>query len=175
MPRTRAARTSKPSRKRANQRAASPPLQQRKQQVVRAAIWDAATDLFFEKGYDETTVEDIAEKAGVSRRSFFRYFSSKADLMGHGIIGYAASLAEAIDACPPQDSLAEVFRKAVTQIAARSAAHPSTRKIMAIAAKYPAAREAHHSRTPVLQERVKEAYARRTAQNSSGDLSSAII
>jgi AcrR family transcriptional regulator len=154
---------------------ASPTIQERKQQVVRTAIWDAATDLFFEKGYDETTVEDIAEKAGVSRRSFFRYFSSKADLMGHGIVGYAAYLSDAIDGFPPEDSLAEIFRKTVLQAAQECAAHPRTRKIMEIAAKYPAAREAHHSRTPELQVRVTEAYARRVAKHSKEDLSPAII
>jgi len=171
MPNTRAAR----AHKRSSHRVASPTLHERKQQVVRTAIWDAATDLFFDKGYDETTIEDIAKKAGVSRRSFFRYFSSKADLMGHGIVGYASYLADAIGACPRQDPLAEVFRKTVLEVAQQCAAHPRTRKIMEIAAKYPAAREAHHSRTPELQHRVAEAYASRARKNSKENLSPAIV
>ena len=65
-----------------------PTLQERKQQVVRSAIWDAAIDLFVEKGYDETTVDEVAERAGVSRRSFFRYFSSKSDLVSAGMATY---------------------------------------------------------------------------------------
>src|SRR5579863_3134491 len=73
----------------------SPSLQERKQQVVRDAIFDAATDLFAESGFDETTVDDIAEKAGVSRRSFFRYFSSKGDLMAYGVTGYGTYLTDA--------------------------------------------------------------------------------
>ena len=75
-------------------------LHARKQQFVRDAIWDAATDLFAEKGFDETTVDDIAEAAGVSRRSFFRYFSSKSDLMAHGMVSYGAELSEAIELAP---------------------------------------------------------------------------
>jgi len=43
-------------------------LHERKQQVVREAIWDTATDLFAEKGFHETTVDDIAIAAGVSLR-----------------------------------------------------------------------------------------------------------
>ena len=49
-----------------------PSLQERKQQVVRDAIWHAATDLFSEQGYEETTIDEIAEKAGVSRRQVRR-------------------------------------------------------------------------------------------------------
>ena len=46
----------------------SPTIQERKQQLVRDAIWDAAMDLFAEKGFDETTVEDISEKVDWFRR-----------------------------------------------------------------------------------------------------------
>src|SRR3954454_14163508 len=73
-------------------------LQARKQLLVRDAIWDTATDLFTDKGFDATTVDDIAQAAGVSRRSFFRYFSSKSDLMAYGMVSYGAELSEAIDA-----------------------------------------------------------------------------
>ena len=52
-------------------------LQERKQEFARNAIWDSAIDLFFEKGFDETTVDEIAARAGTSRRSFFRHFESK--------------------------------------------------------------------------------------------------
>ena len=49
-------------------------LQARKQEFVRDAIWTAAIDLFAEKGFEETTVDDIVAAAGTSRRTFFRYF-----------------------------------------------------------------------------------------------------
>src|SRR5882724_4825502 len=109
-----------------------PTLHARKQQFVRDAIWDTATDLFAEKGFDETTVDDIAQAAGVSRRSFFRYFASKNDLMAHGMVNYGAELTAAIDACPQTYSLSEVFRETALRVAQKSVAHPRTRKIMAI-------------------------------------------
>jgi AcrR family transcriptional regulator len=154
---------------------ASPSIQERKQELVRTAIWEAATDLFAEKGYDETTVDDIAQKAGVSRRSFFRYFSSKSDLMAQGVAGYATYITGAILTCPPGSSPAEIFRWTVLQVAKQCAANPGTRKIMAIAAKYPAARAAHQARTPELQERVEAAYASRCGRGSEGDLTPSVL
>lgn len=46
-------------------------LQSRKQQFVRDAIFDAAVEKFAAEGFDDTTVEDVARAAGVSRASFF--------------------------------------------------------------------------------------------------------
>jgi AcrR family transcriptional regulator len=150
-------------------------LKIRKQQLVRDTIWDAAMDLFAEKGFDETTVDDIAQAAGISRRSFFRYFSSKADLMAHGIGGYAALLAEAIDACPRALPLAEVVRQTVVQVARQSAAHPRTAKIMQIAATYPAARDAQWARMSELQDRVTRAFARRCGRTRRNDPAPALL
>jgi AcrR family transcriptional regulator len=152
-----------------------PTLQTRKQQLVRDAIWDAATDLFAEKGFDETTVDDIAQAAGISRRSFFRYFSSKSDLMAHAMLNYGAELTQAIDACPRTYSLSEVFRETVLQVAQRAAAHRRTRKIMEIVAKYPAARAAELSRLAEVQDLVAEAFARRCGKASKDKLTPGIL
>jgi AcrR family transcriptional regulator len=147
---------------------ATPTLQARKQQLVRDAIWDAAVDLFIQKGFDETTVDDIAEAAGVSRRSFFRYFSSKNDLMAHSVVSYATALNETIRAWPRDYSPTEVFRETVRKIAQQSPG-PRTRRIMEIAAKYPAAREAQLSRLAELQDRVAEVYGQRCATAGPDD------
>ena len=69
-------------------RAAS--LQERKRQLVREEIARAAWTLFDREGYEATTVEQIAEAAGISRRSFFRYYSSKEGV----VVGTSAALAE---------------------------------------------------------------------------------
>jgi len=44
---------------------------------TREKIADTAVSLFLRHGYDETTFEDIAHKAGVSRSTVFRYFAEK--------------------------------------------------------------------------------------------------
>jgi AcrR family transcriptional regulator len=139
----------------------APTLQERKQQLVRQAIWDAATDLFAEKGFDETTVDDIALQAGVSRRSFFRYFSSKNDLMAQGIDAYADHLTEAINACDPRSTPQEIFRQTIVRVASVCALQPRIRKVMQIVTRYPAARIAQEERAGELQARVEAAFARR--------------
>src|SRR5712692_1551350 len=152
-----------------------PTLQARKQQLVRDAIWDAATDLFADKGFDETTVDDIAQAAGVSRRSFFRYFASKNDLMAHGMVNYGAELTATIDACPQTYSLSEVFRETVLRVAQKSAAHPRTRKIMAIVTKHPAARAAELSRFADVQDLVAKAFVRRCRKCGEDKLTASLL
>lgn len=50
----------------------------------REVLAEAACELFLEKGYDATSIADIAQRAGVSRSSFFNYFGSKGDVLWAG-------------------------------------------------------------------------------------------
>ena len=56
-------------------------LRERKKQKTRWAIQAHALRLFAEQGYDQTTVDQIAEAAEVSQSTFFRYFRTKEDLV----------------------------------------------------------------------------------------------
>jgi AcrR family transcriptional regulator len=58
-----------------------PSLRERTRLAVQAELIDVAQGLFVERGYEATTVDAIAEAAGLSKRSFFRYFGSKEDLV----------------------------------------------------------------------------------------------
>src|SRR5246127_2001583 len=136
-------------------------LQERKQEFARNAIWDSAIDLFFEKGFDETTVDEIAARAGTSRRSFFRHFESKSDLMAEPIVEWGTSLVSAIESCPPSLSVGELFCEVVFKVARKSASNPRSGKLMQIAGKYPSAREAQLSRVAAVQDRVTQAFSRR--------------
>lgn len=52
------------------------------QKSTKSKIVKAAWKLFYDQGYDETTVDDILEEASISRGSFYHYFNSKDDLLG---------------------------------------------------------------------------------------------
>lgn len=52
-------------------------LRQRKKDATQQAIADAAWELFAERGYHDTSINDIAERANVAPRTFFRYFPTK--------------------------------------------------------------------------------------------------
>ena len=60
----------------------------------------AAVDLFTEQGYDATTVAQIAERAGVTKSTFFRYFPDKRELLAAGQETLSRLLAEGIAEAP---------------------------------------------------------------------------
>src|SRR2546421_6247681 len=60
----------------------------------------AAVDLFTEQGYDATTVAQIAERAGVTKSTFFRYFSDKREVLVAGQEALSRLLTEGIAQAP---------------------------------------------------------------------------
>src|SRR5436189_5890623 len=93
------------------------PVRERTRRAVRGELAQLAVGLFVEKGYDETTIDDLAAAAGMSKRTFFRYFASKEELvMGkYEILG--EQLAEDLAARPADEpiwaSLRRVFGRVV--------------------------------------------------------------
>jgi len=75
----------------------------------RETLAEAACELFLERGYEETSIADIARRAGVSRSSFFNYFDSKADVFWGGFDERIAAFA-ARDDEDPAVAIASAFR-----------------------------------------------------------------
>jgi len=85
-------------------------LRERKKELTRAALVDAATRLFAEQGYEKTTVADIAAAANVSTRTFFAYFPAKEDVLFAGTDQRLRAMAEAFAAVPAGSPLEAIHR-----------------------------------------------------------------
>jgi AcrR family transcriptional regulator len=80
-------------------------LRERKKSATRKAIEDAAWELFSERGYAATSVDDIAERAGVAPRTFFRYFPTKGDVLYGEIDEAIAVFSAAFRSRPPGEPI----------------------------------------------------------------------
>ena len=99
-------------------------LRERKKRQTRRAIAGAALRLFAERGYEETTIADIAEAADVSPRTFFSYFPSKEDVVFAEIDERLAEVREGLARRPAEETPLESMRRIVYEmIEAIAAAH----------------------------------------------------
>src|SRR4249920_2154990 len=83
-------------------------LRERKRIRTRLMIQTEALRLFTEQGYAQTTVEEIADAAAISPRTFFRYFPTKEDVVLWD--EYDPQVGELFAARPDDEPVAESFR-----------------------------------------------------------------
>ena len=79
---------------------------------MRAELAMLAQDLFADQGYEQTTIEDLVAAAGISKRTFFRYFTSKDDLVLGKHDVWAGRLVEAFAARPADEPVWLSLRRA---------------------------------------------------------------
>jgi AcrR family transcriptional regulator len=87
-------------------------LRERKKERTRERLVREALRLFAEQGYDETSVDEIAEAAEVSPRTFFRYFPTKADVVFADLPARKAAVGAALerdDATPIHERVRDVL------------------------------------------------------------------
>jgi len=106
-----------------------PTLRERHAERTRDAIVAAAYELFSEKGYAETTVDEIAERAEIAPRTFFRYFPAKEAVFFHNANDQVDNAVALLRARPadeaPYDSLVAVLRSIASDLA-----EPSNQQIL---------------------------------------------
>jgi AcrR family transcriptional regulator len=86
-------------------------LRERKKQRTREQIVDAAMGLFAERGYQATTIADIAEAADVAPRTFFSYFPSKEAVVFHNVDRDLEGLATALRDRLPGENAFDALRR----------------------------------------------------------------
>ncbi|MGP4101082.1 TetR/AcrR family transcriptional regulator [Nonomuraea sp. KM90] len=96
-------------------------LRQRKKLRTRRLLVDQALRLFIERGYDQTTIADIAAAADVSRRTFFSYFNSKDDLLFADADDHLERLHTAFAARPDGERALDALRRVALEVLPRTA------------------------------------------------------
>jgi AcrR family transcriptional regulator len=89
-------------------------LRERKKQQTREKIERVALELFAERGYDSTTLAEIAEAADISPRTIFSYFQSKEDILFCGESGHVDKVREALAQRPPGTTTVDAIRAFVS-------------------------------------------------------------
>ncbi|GAB3921489.1 TetR family transcriptional regulator [Microlunatus endophyticus] len=109
-------------------------------------LQEAALELFEERGYDATTVADIAERAGLTKRTFFRYFADKREVLFADpgpLYSYATSaVAEADPTLTPVEAMNAALAEIGEQLA-RIADQPNRRRAVIAASPELREREQH--------------------------------
>ncbi|MFK4106614.1 mycofactocin system transcriptional regulator [Streptomyces sp. NPDC019531] len=81
----------------------------------RSSLERLGFELFARQGFDRTTVDDIAAAAGIGRRTFFRYFASKNDLVWGDFEEQLAGFEALLAAADPQTTMMDALRVAVVE------------------------------------------------------------
>ena len=91
-------------------------LRERKRLRTRQALVDAAAELFEKRGYDGTTIADIAAAADISTRTFFSYFASKEDILFPDADARVKAALTAIDERRPDERPTQILLRGLGEL-----------------------------------------------------------
>lgn len=138
---------------------------------ARARLAEAALELFVERGYDATTVADIAARAGVTERTFFRHFADKREVLFGDPGEYNAVFTDAIAAAPagaqPIDAAAAALAATGEYFAGR---HPYARTRSRVINAHPALQEREQVKRLHLTEAIAAALVARGVPETTAAL-----
>lgn len=151
-------------------------LRERKKAATRGRLMAHALRLFDERGFEATTVEEIAASADVAPRTFFRYFPSKVDVLFADHQDFVALLRGAVTTRPAGDSIIAAVRRVSHEWLDRVLADPSLFLVRSrLAATVPAA-EAHSRYLDAEYEDViAEAVAATRNSDPASDLEARLV
>ncbi|MFF8786460.1 TetR family transcriptional regulator [Streptomyces sp. NPDC015125] len=129
---------------------------------ARRRLQQAALELYRERGFDQTTTAEIAARAGVNERTFFRHFPDKREVLFDGEAALRTALTQAVAEAPddlqPLDMLLCAFRKAGRTLEDNRPFSAPRREVIA---RTPALRERELTKAASLTEAVAEALRQR--------------
>jgi mycofactocin system transcriptional regulator len=126
-----------------------------------------ALELFADQGYTQTSVEQIAAGAGVSKRTFFRYFDSKAAVLWHDFDNEVEQLRAAFAQVPASTTLMTAIREVVVSVNRyRAEDVPELRTRMQLISTDPALEASAASRYDAWERAVSEFAAARLAESA---------
>jgi AcrR family transcriptional regulator len=144
-------------------------LRERKRRQTRERIADAAKTLFLERGFETTTVDEIAAAADVSKRSFFDYFPAKEDVISAWQDEFGLALAAAVLARPAGEPLTRVVEAALTSAITAATADPQMMAMGRLIHDTPALGARNQMKYTRLEQRLGDALIER-AGSASDDL-----
>lgn len=151
-------------------------LQERKQELVRSELFNAAWQLFGERGYEATTVAEIAAAAGVSRRTFFRYYASKEDVLVETSDDLAEAMLAAMAARPADEPpLVAIERALVPVLESRMARRDRLDTIIRLLRESRTLRRAMLERHALMEERLTVQLAQRLGVDAATDSTPALL
>jgi AcrR family transcriptional regulator len=146
-------------------------LAERKRQLVRDELAEAAVKILAWRGFEETTVEQIVAAVGVSRRTFFRYFQSKEDVIVHVLAGAGTQLCADLRARPAGEPPAAALRHALAPIISISVDNPDkTLRVSKLILDTPALLARFLERLTQWQAGIADILAQRTGLDARTDL-----
>lgn len=140
-------------------------LRERKRRQTRERISHAAMTLFLDRGFEATTVDDIAAAADVSKRGFFDYFPTKEDVVAAWQDEFGERLAAAVSARSAKESLTKVVEEALTATIL-GAVSPQSLAIGQLIKSTPILRARDHLKYAKLEQQLADALAARTKGKS---------
>ena len=146
-------------------RGPTPGLRERKRQQTRERLIEAAMALFLDRGFEATTLDDIAAAADISRRSFFHYFASKEDVVFAWHEETMVALVAAVAARPAKESMLTAAENAITAIA-RELDSDEAIAIARLKHDNPALQARDQLKYEQLERALAEALARRAGRKS---------
>jgi AcrR family transcriptional regulator len=137
---------------------------------ARERLVDAALELFHERGYNRTTVGEIAARAGLTERTFFRYFADKREVLFGGAGALEQAIADAIGGAPDGSSPLDVVVGALEVIAAQFPRRRDYRARQRLIAAHPELRERELIKLAALTSAIGHALGARGVADSTASL-----